>query len=169
LARARRPRAFRLDARPAETCKKQAAPANVSPVCSYTTGRQRICAMGKWITLGNSREPPVFGRFGGTNVETTFARAAGCAPKRLPSRRWVVAHHINVPSLARTRTRTATRLSSPKSCPTKPYFLCWAALYRSEVGRTKALAPYPRRERKVSSEIPDLSISPRPSSIILSY
>ena len=42
---------------------------------------------GQNIACGNSREPPVFARFGGINLEAKFARAAGHDPKRLPSRR----------------------------------------------------------------------------------
>ena len=40
----------------------------------------------------------------GISLETKLARAAGHAPKRLPSRRWAIAHHMNVSHLSITRT-----------------------------------------------------------------
>ena len=45
----------------------------------------------EYIALRRFREPPAFIFFGGTSVEANVARVAVYAPKRLPSRRWVVA------------------------------------------------------------------------------
>jgi hypothetical protein len=63
----------------------------------YGPGVNESEAMGEMIALGPSREPPVFARFGLGNLDAKFARATRYGPKRLPSGRWAITHHINAP------------------------------------------------------------------------
>jgi hypothetical protein len=46
-----------------------------------------------------SREPLALTRFGRPSAEAKFMRMTGHAPKRLPSRRWAIAHYMDVPAL----------------------------------------------------------------------
>jgi hypothetical protein len=59
-------------------------------------------------SMGRSREPLVFARFGGTDEEAKVARVAGYMPKRLPSRRWSLHWQAEIPT---TRTRWALPMS----------------------------------------------------------
>jgi len=88
LARAMRPREFRLKADPTKKCRHRRLPrmtqreAFTAGSDPFTPGRRAANC------LGRSREPPVLTRFGPISVERKFARAVRCVPKRLPSRRW---------------------------------------------------------------------------------
>ena len=62
-------------------------------------GRKRIEATGEYIARRRFREPPVLIFLGETSDEANVARAAGEVPKRLPSRRWTIVHHMNAPQL----------------------------------------------------------------------
>ena len=71
---------------------------------AFRSGLKRIEVTGTCFALGYSREPPVFTRPGRTSIATKCARAARYTPKRLPSRRWVIAHRIDPRTTTRTRT-----------------------------------------------------------------
>jgi hypothetical protein len=59
-----------------------------------------------------SREPPVFTRLGRTSDKAKIVRAAGHPPKRLPSRRRAITHHMNTLAASSTRTITNRKLYS---------------------------------------------------------
>jgi hypothetical protein len=58
----------------------------------YEPGVNASEATSVCIALGRFREPPVFARFGRTNGSDEIRGVAGHMPKRLPSRRWAIAH-----------------------------------------------------------------------------
>ena len=91
MARARPPRHFRLSANTAETRENRRLPRTSQRDATLWAGFKRIEATGEYLALRRFREPPVLIFFGGTSYEANVARAAGDAPKRLPSRRWAIA------------------------------------------------------------------------------
>jgi hypothetical protein len=68
-------------------------------------------------SMGRSREPPLFARFGRTSDETKRSRVASYAPKRLPSGRWEKTCLVAVPTLrGRGGRRGRERRKSPYPC-----------------------------------------------------
>jgi hypothetical protein len=116
----RRPREFRLNADPAETCKSRRLPGTSQRFRSSMAGCKRIRAMGKCFALGNSREPPAETFLGRVDVEAEIREVASHAAKRLPSRRWAIAHHISVPPLSRALRAFTTARSAALSTPGAP-------------------------------------------------
>ena len=95
MACARSPRDFRLNAKTAETCENRRLPLTTQSDAALWAGCKRIEATGEYIALRRFREPPVLIFLGGTSDEANVARAAGDVPKRLPSGRWAIGHHMN--------------------------------------------------------------------------
>jgi len=83
----------------------------------YGSGVNESKAMGECIAPKRFREPPVFIVFSGINVVANPARAAGHAPKRLPSRRRAVVRGNNANQLySRTKRLVPPHANLIPSC-----------------------------------------------------
>jgi hypothetical protein len=89
------PRNFRLNANTAETRENRRLPRTTQRDAS--TGGLR-CAYTQplsYVALGNSREPPAATFLGQITRLYEYREVAVYMPKRLPSKQWVIAHHMN--------------------------------------------------------------------------
>ena len=106
-----------------KTCENRRLPGTTQRVAFYPRLPILIYAPeSSCITLERSREPLVFTFFGHIRVATNGARAAVCAPKRLPSGRWANTELVHLPiPRGRGRGQPARRSLFLKGC--RPYSL----------------------------------------------
>ena len=81
-----RPREFRLNTNPAETCKIRRLPRVTPAVRSSTAECKRVGTAGKIIALDYSREPPVVTFLVELNPETNIARSSATCQSGSPPR-----------------------------------------------------------------------------------
>jgi hypothetical protein len=113
----RHPRKFRLNANPAETFRKQAAPANHRTrylVPSHRSGILDPISAPINLTpvetfLGAARLTRYFGL---PRAEKNITRSSGARQSGSPPRRCAITHHTNAPRSSRSSARTTTRTST---------------------------------------------------------
>jgi len=103
------PRNFRPSANTAETCENRRLPGTTQRD-PFTLGLRFVYT--RLIELHRAGLFAGAACFHAFRPYSRFEEIRGVArhvPKRLASRRWATAHHMNAPSLSRTTTRTITR------------------------------------------------------------